>query len=111
MDFTLRIVLLVASIGFLAYVLFRIRRGKYLLKYSLIWIFLSLVGVVSSIFPEWIYLVTHALGFSIPSNFVYFALIMILLISNLIMCGILSRQETTIKSIVQELSILKSEKK
>lgn len=109
MDVTLRIVLLVASVLFLAFVLFRIRRGKYLLKYSLIWIALSLLGVISSIFPEWIVFLAHVAGFSVPSNFVYFALIILLLISNLILCGILSRQETTIKSVVQELSILKSE--
>lgn len=108
MDFTLRIVLLLASVAFLGYVLFRTRRGKYLLKYSLIWIAFSILGVISSIFPEWIVLLAHAAGFSVPSNFVYFALIIILLVSNLIMCGILSRQETIMKTIVQELSILKA---
>lgn len=108
MDFTLRMVLLVASVAFLGYVLFRTRRGKYLLKYSLIWIAFSILGVISSIFPEWIVFLAHAAGFSVPSNFVYFALIIILLVSNLIMCGILSRQETIMKTIVQELSILKA---
>lgn len=106
---TLRIVLLIVSILFLAFVLLRVRHGRYLLKYSLIWIALSLIGVVSAIFPDWVYFASHLLGFSVPSNFVYFALIGVLLFANLILCGILSKQETTIKSIVQELSILKSE--
>ncbi len=109
MDITLRIVLLIASILFLAFVLLRVRRGRYLLKYSLIWIVLSLVGVVCAIFPEWLYDVAHFLGFNVPSNFVYFALIGVLLIANLILCGVLSRQEVMLKSLVQELSILKSE--
>lgn len=110
MDITLRIVLLVASVLFLAFVLLRVRRGRYLLKYSLLWIALSLIGVVSAIFPEWLYSVAYALGFSTPSNFVYFALIGVLLIANLILCGVLSRQEVMLKSIVQELSIIKSER-
>lgn len=109
MDITLRVVLLVISIFFLIFVLFRVRRGKYLLKYSLVWIFLSLIGVISSIFPEWVHVVAFALGFNLSSNFVYFALIMFLLVVNLVLCGVLSKQETTIKSIVQELSIVKAE--
>lgn len=108
MDMTLRIVLLMVSVLFLAFVLLRVRHGRYLLKYSLIWIVLSLIGVVSAVFPDWLYFAAHLLGFSVPSNFVYFALIGVLLIANLILCGILSRQETMIKSIVQEVSILKS---
>ena len=107
MDITLRIVLLIISILFLVFVLLRIRRGQYLLKYSLLWIFLSLIGVVSSIFPHWLYLAAKTLGFSVPSNFVYFALIGFLLLSNLAFCGVLSRQETAIKSLVQEISILR----
>lgn len=107
MEITLRIVLLAFSALFLAFVLFRIRRGKYLLKYSLIWILLSVLGVVSSIFPGWIYFLANACGFTSPSNFVYFVLIALLLISNLVMCGVLSKQETSIRVLIQEVSILK----
>lgn len=109
MDITLRLVLLVISILFLTYVLFRVRRGKYLLKYSLVWIFLSLIGVISSIFPDWIYFVAALLGFGVASNFVYFALMLFLLVVNLILCGVLSKQEAVIKAMVQELSIVKAE--
>lgn len=108
MDVTLRIVLLAVSVFFLVFVLFRIRRGKYLLKYSLLWIVLSVLGVLASIFPGWIYSVATICGFAAPSNFVYFVLIVVLLISNLIICGVLSRQEITMKSIIQEISILKA---
>lgn len=108
MDLTLRIILLVVSVLFLAFVLFRIRRGRYLLKYSLIWIVLSVLGVVASIFPGWIYSLASICGFATPSNFVYFVLIILLLISNLVICGVLSKQETTIKSLIQEISILKT---
>lgn len=110
MDITLRIVLLVVSILFLVFVLLRVRRGRYLLKYSLLWIALSLLGVVCAVFPEGLFAIAHLLGFSVPSNFVYFALIGVLLIANVILCGVLSRQEVMLKSIIQELSILKSEK-
>lgn len=106
MEITLRIVLLVVSVFFLAFVLFRVRRGKYLLKYSLVWILLSILGVISSVWPGWIYHLAGVCGFTSPSNFVYFVLIALLLISNLVMCGVLSRQETMIKSIVQTVSIL-----
>lgn len=109
MDITLRIVLLVGSVLFLAFVLLRVRCGRYLLKYSLMWIVLSLLGVVSAVVPEWLEFTAHFLGFSVPSNFVYFALIGVLLVANLILCGVLSRQEVMLKSLVQEISILKSE--
>ena len=107
MEITLRIVLLVVSVLFLAFVLFRVRRGKYLLKYSLIWILLSALGVVSSVYPVWIYWIATVCGFSSPSNFVYFVLIILLLISNVMMCGVLSTQEPLIKALVPEVSIIK----
>lgn len=109
MDITLSIVLLLVSIFFLAFVLLRVRRGRYLLKYSLLWIVLSFLGVVSAIFPRWLEMLASLGGFSTPSNFVYFVLIVFLLISNLILCGVLTKQETTLKSLMQELSIMKSQ--
>lgn len=109
MDITLCIRLFVLSAIFLVFVLLRVRRGRYLLKYSFIWIVLSILGVVASVFPDWVSKLAHVLGFSVPSNFVYFALIGFLLISNIIFCGILSRQEILIKNIIQEISILKGE--
>lgn len=108
MELTLRIFLFVLSVLFLAFVLLRIRRGRYLLKYSLIWIVLSTIGVISAIIPNWIYSVSHVLGFAAPSNFVYFILIGFLLITNIIFGGILSRQENMVKSLIQEVSLLKS---
>lgn len=109
MDNTLRIVLLVISILYLVFVLIRVRRGKYLLKYALLWVFLSILGVFFAVFPQSLVFLAHLLGFSVPSNFVYFALIVFLLISNLMLCGVLSRQEMMLKSVTQELSIMKSE--
>lgn len=108
MELTLRIFLLALSVLFLAFVLLRIRRGRYLLKYSLIWIVLSVIGVISAIIPNWIYGVSSLLGFAAPSNFVYLALIGFLLITNVIFGGILSKQENMLKSLIQEVSILKS---
>lgn len=110
MDSTLRIFLFALSVLFLTFVLLRIRRGRYLLKYSFIWIVLSAIGVLSAIFPAWIYQVSYLLGFATPSNFVYFALIGFLLIANIIFGGILSKQENMIKTLIQEVSILKSAK-
>lgn len=108
MDFTLRIFLFVLSVLFLAFALLRIRRGRYLLKYSLVWIVLSIVGVISAVVPGWIYQVSSLLGFQAPSNFVYFVLIGFLLIVSTIYGGILSKQEGMLRSLVQEVSILKS---
>ncbi len=110
MNITLRIMLLVLSVAFLVFVLYRARKGKYLLKYSLIWIFFSVIGLLAAILPDWVVWVADVLGFNVTSNFVYFALIVFLLISNLVLCGILSRQETTIKTLVQEIYILKGER-
>lgn len=101
--------MLAISILYLVFVLLRVRRGEYLLKYALLWVFLSILGVFFAAFPQCLVSLAHLLGFSVPSNFVYFALIVFLLISNLMLCGVLSRQEIMLKSIAQELSIMKSE--
>lgn len=108
MNLTLRIVLLLVSLFFLGFVLYGVRKRRYLLKYSLVWILLSAIGVLASLFPRAVSFLAATTGFVVPSNFVYFALVLFLMVWSLIMCGVLSRQETTIKSLVQEVSMLKA---
>lgn len=108
MNIILQILLLFVSVFFLVFVLYRVRKGKYLLKYSFVWIVLSVIGVFASCFPQILAIISNSLGFYVTSNFVYFVLIVFLLIWNLILCGILSKQETSIKSLVQELSIVQA---
>lgn len=107
MSIILRILLLTVSLVFLAYTLYKVRKYKYLLKYALVWIFLSIAGVICAIFPEAVGWISSAIGFDVTSNFVYFVLIGFLLVWNLLLCGVLSRLENTVKMLVQETSLEK----
>jgi len=108
MSLPLRIFLILISILFFVFVCFMVRREKLLLKYSIMWLILSVLGVVVSLFPSSIMWLSTLLGFESPVNLVFVAIIAILLIVCLMFSTTVTRQSTMIKDLVQELSIIKA---
>ena len=88
----LSIVMLVASIFFLYLVIRNINKNNILFEQAFMWIVISLVMIVISIFDV------------IPGYFAIFFLLVIAFLQTLTV----SKQQEQIKHLVQELSILKS---
>ena len=111
MTFLLRVFLIVISIAFLLYVLLMVRRDRFLLKYSIVWVIIGILGVIAAVFPEGIVWISKALGFETPVNFIFLVVILFLMVASLVFVAALSKQSLLIKQLVQEFSILKAEQK
>lgn len=80
-----------------------------MLKYSLLWVALSAVVCLCAIFPEPVYTVAGILGFETPSNFIFVIAIFFLLAISLSLSIIASKQTDYIKTLMQEISLLKKQ--
>ena len=91
------------AIGFFLYIIRGINKNIFLLKNALIWLLISIVLIIFAIFPhvaEW---------FETTSNFLLSAAVIVLLIMEIKNSVLISKHENRIKTLLQELSIMKSE--
>ena len=102
----LRIVIAILSIIFFIGVCFQVSKGRLLLRYSLLWMGLSIVALIIVAFPEILYYLSSAVGFVMPSNFVFFIVLFFSLAISLSLSIVVSRQQMKIKNLVQELALL-----
>lgn len=79
------------------------------LKYSLMWLTLSLLALLCAIFPAPILGLAHILGFAIPSNMVFFLAIFFLLALCLSLTVIVSWQARDIRQLIQEIAVINNQ--
>lgn len=94
---------------FMAYVLFLVSKGRLNLKYSLLWLGLSLAMIIICLFSKQIGDVTYMLGFQVFSNFVFVVGLCFLLIVSLALSSIASRQADAIRLLTQRLALVEKE--
>lgn len=109
MNWLLRAFLIVICVAFLVFVLLMVRRDRFLLKYSIIWVVLGVLGLLAAFFPGAVVWLSLSLGFETPVNFVFLVCIMFLLMASLVFVAALSKQSLRVKELVQEISMLKAE--
>ena len=103
----LSIVMLVASIFFL-YLVIRNIKNNILFEQAFMWIVISFVMIIISIFDVIPGYFARLLGFELTSNFLLSLAIFFLLVISFLQTMTLSKQKEKMKHLVQELSILKS---
>ncbi len=106
----LRIVLIVACFITYCYALRKIRKSQMQIEDSIFWIVFSVALVLLSIFPAIAYVISDLLGIGTPVNFVFLAMIFILLFKVFSMSIKLSQLEYKIKNLVQQIAIDNYEK-
>ena len=111
MDVTivLRLLIAVVFVSFLLCVIRLVSRDKLLLKYSLLWILLSVVIFVCDAFPEIMYWASDVLGFISPSNFIFLVAIALLLAIALSLSVAVSRATVANQNLTQRLALLEKE--
>lgn len=110
MTVLLWILMIIFSICFLLYVVRSINKNVFLLKNAISWLFIGLGLIVFALFPQLPEWLSYKLGFQTPSNFLLFLAVIILLFMEIKNTIVISEHENKIKSLLQELSILKSKK-
>lgn len=104
----LSIVVIFFSIAFMIGVCWQIAKGRLLLRYSLLWLFLALVALICAIFPQPLFDLAYLLGFNVASNFVLFLSIFFLLAICLSLSVIASKQQLKLKNLVQRIALLEN---
>lgn len=102
---SLRLYLIILSMAFLVYVLYMVRRGRLLLRYSFTWVVLGVLGVLAALFPNAVTVVSSALSFETPASFLFFTCIFFIMVSLIVLMSSLSRQAEMTERLVQELSL------
>jgi len=102
-----RILIVIITIAFIAYIFVLVSRKRLLLKYSLLWLTLSVVLCLCTAFPAPVYALAQFLGFEVASNFIFVIAIFFLLAISLSLSIIASKQTERSKTLIQELAILK----
>lgn len=105
----LRIVLIIACFITCYYALHKIRKSQMQIEDSIFWILFSIILVLVSIFPGIAYFISDLLGIGAPVNFVFLAMIFILLFKVFTMSIRMSQLEYRIKNLVQQIAIKNNE--
>ncbi len=106
----LRIVLIVASALLVLYTLFKIRRAQLDIDDTVFWLILPLLLLVLSIFPEIAYFFSEKLGFISPANFIFLAIVFLLLFKLFLVSVDLSVQKRRLNRLVQVHAIAEEER-
>lgn len=106
----MQIFIIAICLIFLVYIVYLVKRKKLLLKYSLLWLALSVVAGLCALFPGPLFSLAVLLGFETASNFIFVIGFFFLLAICLSLSVIASRQTEYIKTLVQDLALLRQSK-
>lgn len=93
----------------MAYVIRLVMKKRLRLKYSLLWLALSIIALLCALFPGPIFALAHLLGFVVPSNLVFFLAIFFLLVLCLSLTVIVSWQARDIRQLIQEIAVINNQ--
>ena len=110
MSTQLKVALIVFAIIWFIVIIYNNRKEKISVRYSLFWLFSTLVILLVGLFPDIILYFNNFLGFEVMSNFVIGLLISLLLLITFILTIIVTKQKNQIKILIQEISLLESRK-
>lgn len=106
---TLRFVLLTAIIVYFILILFYLKRKALELKYTLLWMFAGMIMLLMVVFPQISVMMTRLLGFESNMNALYITCIGFIIMLLMMLTSIVSRQSNKVKTLIQEIAILKKE--
>ena len=91
------------------FVLDLVRREKLTFGYAFAWLVVSALALVFSIFDQWLFQLAFALGFELPSNFIFFSLLGVFVFLSLFITCFLCQQHRRNDIMAQKIAILESE--
>ena len=105
MTMTLRIALILASMGTFYLIIRKIRQSKVQIESAIFWIVLAIVLVIYSVFPQVADFCAHVLGIYATTNFLFLFAIFILIVKVFYMTIHISQLETKVKELVQQMAL------
>ena len=109
----MNIQILAVSISLLMFlfVLELVRRRRLTFKYAMGWLSVSAAAVFFAVFKQLLFAAAGFLGFELPSNFIFFALLCGFVFLSLLMTVFLCQQNERNDAMAQRIAILESELK
>lgn len=105
MPLNLRIILIAVSIITLIFVFRKIRKSQFVIEDTLFWLFFCMFLIVLGVFPKLTFAVASLLGFAAASNFVFVAIIFLLLVKLFLMSLKISKIEGTLHNLIQKYAL------
>lgn len=105
MTMTLRVALILVSVGTFFLMMRKIRQSKVQIENAIFWIILALVLVVFSIFPSVADLASRLLGIYATTNFLFLFAIFVLIVKVFYMTIHISQLESRVKELVQRMAL------
>ena len=109
-DIRLKLTVICFILFIIVLIIHFIKKDKMNLKYAIIWFISLFVLLIFTIFPEVLGLLTKLVGIQVSSNFLFALLISFLFIMCISLTIIVSQQKDQIRKLIQEVSLLKSDK-
>lgn len=109
MSIFFRAILIAVSCFFFWYILRKIRKSQLQIEHSIFWVGLSIIFIIFSVFPQSVYFLTKVCGMVAPVNFLFLAMIFILLIKTFTMSIRMGQMEEKIKNLTQQVAIRNNE--
>jgi len=85
------------------------RRRKLTFKYAIGWILISLLGLLFDVFDQLLSWTSALLGFTLPSNFIFFTLICFFIFLSLFLTIFLCQQNNRNDTMAQKIGLLEVE--
>ena len=84
----------------------RIRRQKMTFKYALAWLVSSFLVLFFTIQDDWLRQLSHWAGFALPSNFIFFLLLIFVIFFSLLLTIHINEQNSRTESLAQAIAKL-----
>ena len=99
------IALIVASIITAIFVLRKIKKSQFKIGDTLYWLFFCLFLLLMSIFPKVVFWISDLIGFEATSNFIFVAIIFLLLVKIFLLDARVSKNEDKLTKLTQKYAI------
>ena len=109
MSGSLRLGLLVASLGVFLIIIFSVVKRRLNIRYSIVWLLWALLSLAMSIFPESFYTLSKVLGIQLPVNTVFLIMTALLYALTFYVYIMISKHNEEIIKLTYEVASLKKE--
>ncbi len=99
------IALIVGCVFTAIFVLRKIKKSQFKIGDTLYWLFFCLFLLLMSVFPKAIFWVSDLIGFESPSNFIFVAIIFLLLVKIFLLDARVSKNEDKLTKLTQKYAI------
>ena len=110
MSLGLKIVMILISVGTFAYVIRKIRKSQAQIVDMSFWVIFSLALIMMVLFPELVGKVANIIGIASTINFVFLAVIFLLLLELFFLCIKISKLESKIVDLAGEIAMQNEDK-